>query len=120
MAEGSRGGSLAFGQVVIGPPGSGKTTYCHAMREFLSQLGRSVAVVNLDPANESLPHPWGAVGPAAAPPGCRALGGFPLLHRPWQVHLSALHLPVHHAARGAAPHQRPVQDGPDRAVRQAG
>lgn len=57
MAESSRGGSLAFGQVVIGPPGSGKTTYCHAMREFLGRLGRSVAVVNLDPANEALPCP---------------------------------------------------------------
>lgn len=57
MSEGSRGSSLAFGQVVIGPPGSGKTTYCHAMREFLGRLGRSVAVVNLDPANEALPCP---------------------------------------------------------------
>ncbi|NWV23278.1 GPN2 GTPase, partial [Origma solitaria] len=57
MSEGSRGSSLAFGQVVIGPPGSGKTTYCHAMREFLGRLGRRVAVVNLDPANEALPCP---------------------------------------------------------------
>ncbi|NWH38182.1 GPN2 GTPase, partial [Chloropsis hardwickii] len=57
MAEGSRGSSLAFGQVVIGPPGSGKTTYCQAMRDFLARLGRSVAVVNLDPANEALPGP---------------------------------------------------------------
>ena len=24
-----------FGQIVIGPPGSGKTTYCKAMKEFL-------------------------------------------------------------------------------------
>ncbi|NWI43169.1 GPN2 GTPase, partial [Picathartes gymnocephalus] len=57
MSEGSRGSSLAFGQVVIGPPGSGKTSYCHAMRDFLGRLGRSVAVVNLDPANEALPCP---------------------------------------------------------------
>ncbi|KAL2296143.1 hypothetical protein Nmel_017682 [Mimus melanotis] len=57
MAESSRGGSLAFGQVVIGPPGSGKTSYCHAMRDFLGRLGRRVAVVNLDPANEALPGP---------------------------------------------------------------
>ncbi|NXQ57949.1 GPN2 GTPase, partial [Anthoscopus minutus] len=57
MAEGPRGSSLAFGQVVIGPPGSGKTTYCHAMRDFLHRIGRSVAVVNLDPANETLPWP---------------------------------------------------------------
>ncbi|NXM58475.1 GPN2 GTPase, partial [Illadopsis cleaveri] len=57
MSEGSRGSPLAFGQVVIGPPGSGKTTYCQAMGAFLGRLGRSVAVVNLDPANESLPGP---------------------------------------------------------------
>ncbi|NWR43203.1 GPN2 GTPase, partial [Regulus satrapa] len=54
-----RGGMAepAFGQVVIGPPGSGKTSYCRAMHEFLRRLGRSVAVVNLDPANEALPWP---------------------------------------------------------------
>ncbi|KAK7157966.1 hypothetical protein R3I93_009234 [Phoxinus phoxinus] len=49
--------ALHFGQVVIGPPGSGKTTYCRGMLEFLSQLGRKVVVVNLDPANETLPYP---------------------------------------------------------------
>nr|XP_033810756.1 GPN-loop GTPase 2 [Geotrypetes seraphini]XP_033810757.1 GPN-loop GTPase 2 [Geotrypetes seraphini]XP_033810759.1 GPN-loop GTPase 2 [Geotrypetes seraphini] len=48
--------SVAFGQVVIGPPGSGKTTYCLGMQEFLSKLGRKVAVVNLDPANEGTPY----------------------------------------------------------------
>ncbi|KAM6045151.1 GPN-loop GTPase 2 [Chlamydotis macqueenii] len=56
MSEGSKGSSLAFGQVVIGPPGSGKTTYCHAMREFLGRIGRKVTVVNLDPANDSMPY----------------------------------------------------------------
>ncbi|KAL2084982.1 hypothetical protein ACEWY4_020500 [Coilia grayii] len=47
---------LHFGQVVIGPPGSGKTTYCRGMQEFLTNLGRKVVVVNLDPANEHLPY----------------------------------------------------------------
>lgn len=45
-----------FGQVVIGPPGSGKTTYCNGMSQFLTLLGRKVAVVNLDPANDRLPY----------------------------------------------------------------
>ncbi|NWR65560.1 GPN2 GTPase, partial [Bucorvus abyssinicus] len=56
MSEGSKGSSLAFGQVVIGPPGSGKTTYCHGMQEFLGRVGRKVTVVNLDPANEVMPY----------------------------------------------------------------
>eukprot|EP00123_Amoebidium_parasiticum_P022235 comp82925_c0_seq1/m.48422 comp82925_c0_seq1/g.48422 ORF comp82925_c0_seq1/g.48422 comp82925_c0_seq1/m.48422 type:complete len:294 (-) comp82925_c0_seq1:206-1087(-) len=47
---------MAFAQVVIGPPGSGKTTYCTGMKEFLTQLGRKVAIVNLDPANDFLPY----------------------------------------------------------------
>lgn len=48
--------TLRFGQVVIGPPGSGKTTYCQGMQEFLTQMGRKVVVVNMDPANEGLPY----------------------------------------------------------------
>jgi len=45
-----------FGQLVIGPPGSGKTTYCAGMEELLRGLGRKVAVVNLDPANENMQY----------------------------------------------------------------
>ena len=47
---------MPFGQVVVGPPGSGKTTYCRGLKEFLLTLGRKVAVVNLDPANDTLPY----------------------------------------------------------------
>lgn len=43
-----------YGQLVIGPPGSGKTTYCHRITEFYKQLDRKVTVVNLDPANEQM------------------------------------------------------------------
>lgn len=44
-----------FGQVVLGPPGSGKTTYCAKVFDFYKQkLNRVVAVVNLDPANENM------------------------------------------------------------------
>jgi len=45
-----------FGQLVIGPPGSGKTTYVGAMAELLRALGRKVATVNLDPANEIITY----------------------------------------------------------------
>ncbi|KAK4486785.1 hypothetical protein RD792_006631 [Penstemon davidsonii] len=47
---------MVFGQVVIGPPGSGKTTYCNGMSQFLNLIGRKVAVINLDPANDNLPY----------------------------------------------------------------
>jgi len=46
---------VLYGQVVAGPPGSGKTTYCTGMQEYLRLLGRNAWVVNLDPANEVPP-----------------------------------------------------------------
>ena len=44
---------------MIGPPGSGKTTYVGAMSELLRSLGRKVAIVNLDPANENMTYSAG-------------------------------------------------------------
>mmetsp|Transcript_892 Transcript_892/g.1185 ORF Transcript_892/g.1185 Transcript_892/m.1185 type:complete len:385 (-) Transcript_892:337-1491(-) len=43
-----------YGQVVVGPPGSGKTTYCNGMQQYMRLLGRNAWVVNLDPANERI------------------------------------------------------------------
>lgn len=43
-----------YGQLIIGPPGAGKTTYCKKMFEFYKQLRRNVSIVNLDPANENM------------------------------------------------------------------
>ena len=57
-------------QLVVGPPGSGKSTYCHGMQQFLTSLGRYAdttghtltrsrrrpILVNLDPANENIPY----------------------------------------------------------------
>lgn len=45
-----------YGQLVIGPPGSGKTTYCAKMKQFLEKLERKVTVVNLDPANDNMEY----------------------------------------------------------------
>ena len=41
-----------YGQVVVGPPGCGKTTFCNGMQQYLRLLGRDAWVLNLDPANE--------------------------------------------------------------------
>lgn len=46
----------AFGQLVTGPPGAGKSTYCHGMYQFLTALGRPVSVINLDPAVTDPPY----------------------------------------------------------------
>lgn len=43
-----------FGQVIVGPPGSGKSTYCRYICENLKQLGRNAKIINLDPANDNL------------------------------------------------------------------
>lgn len=45
-----------FGQVVVGPPGAGKSTYCLGMHMFCQEIGRRVAIINLDFANDTLPY----------------------------------------------------------------
>ncbi|KAF8820410.1 putative ATP binding protein [Cardiosporidium cionae] len=45
-----------YGQFVIGPPGAGKTTYCHGMQQMFTALNRKHAIINLDPANDELPY----------------------------------------------------------------
>ncbi|VVC33392.1 GPN-loop GTPase,P-loop containing nucleoside triphosphate hydrolase [Cinara cedri] len=45
-----------YGQFVIGPPGSGKTTYCDEMSKYLKEMGRQVAIINIDPANDSVKY----------------------------------------------------------------
>ncbi len=48
---------MPFGEIVIGPPGSGKSTYAYGKYQLLTALNRPVSVVNLDPANDALPYP---------------------------------------------------------------
>ncbi|KAF1990802.1 hypothetical protein K402DRAFT_389701 [Aulographum hederae CBS 113979] len=48
---------MPFAQLVIGPPGSGKSTYCDGMLQFMSAIGRRCSVVNLDPANDHTTYP---------------------------------------------------------------
>jgi GTPase SAR1 family protein len=42
---------------LVCPPGSGKSTYCAGLHQFLTAWGRPVQIVNLDPANYTLPYP---------------------------------------------------------------
>jgi GTPase SAR1 family protein len=44
---------MPFAQLVIGPPGAGKSTYCNGMQQFMGAIGRKCSVVNLDPANDA-------------------------------------------------------------------
>jgi GTPase SAR1 family protein len=48
---------MPFAQLVIGPPGSGKSTYCDGMHQFMAAINRKCSVVNLDPANDSTSYP---------------------------------------------------------------
>jgi len=47
---------MRFCQIVIGPAGAGKSTFCYRFQEHAEIIGRSVAVINFDPAAEDLPY----------------------------------------------------------------
>jgi GTPase SAR1 family protein len=47
---------MPFAQLLLGPPGAGKTTYCAGMQQYMHALGRECAVINLDPANDTVPY----------------------------------------------------------------
>lgn len=47
---------ICYGQIVVGPPGSGKTSYCNAIRQLVTKYERNVITINLDPANEDVPY----------------------------------------------------------------
>lgn len=44
---------VTFGQIVIGPAGCGKTTYCAGFQQFYKQLNRDALRINLDFGNSS-------------------------------------------------------------------
>ncbi|KAG5834927.1 GPN-loop GTPase 3 [Anguilla rostrata] len=46
-----------YAQLVMGPAGSGKSTYCSTMIQHAEAINRSVQVVNLDPAAEYFDYP---------------------------------------------------------------
>lgn len=48
---------MRYAQLVIGPAGSGKTTYCKVIQEYLQACKRSCYLVNLDPCIEVVERP---------------------------------------------------------------
>lgn len=40
----------------IGPPGSGKSTLCNGLQQFLTAINRPFSAGNLDPANDNIPY----------------------------------------------------------------
>ena len=47
---------LFYGQLVIGPAGSGKTSYCKILQD--GSFKRNIQVVNLDPAADYVPYQY--------------------------------------------------------------
>lgn len=48
---------MKYAQLVIGPAGSGKSTYCETLKVHCDAIERPVHVVNLDPAAEEFKYP---------------------------------------------------------------
>ncbi|KAM7264842.1 hypothetical protein ACFE04_002525 [Oxalis oulophora] len=48
---------MGYAQLVIGPAGSGKSTYCSSLYRHCETVGRTMHVVNLDPAAENFDYP---------------------------------------------------------------
>jgi GTPase SAR1 family protein len=44
---------MSWGILLLGPPGSGKSTLCSSLLDVLRAMGRPTTAINLDPANES-------------------------------------------------------------------
>jgi ABC-type branched-subunit amino acid transport system ATPase component len=62
-------------QLVIGPAGSGKSTYCNTIQEHCQATGRNIHIINLDPAAEQFSY----TPTMGARPNCQPLRALPLL-----------------------------------------
>lgn len=45
-----------YSQMVIGPAGSGKSTYCGTMKSMAETIKRNIIIINLDPASDYVPY----------------------------------------------------------------
>lgn len=49
-----------YAQFVMGPAGSGKSTYCYTMYKHCNDIKRKINIINLDPAAEDIKYPISA------------------------------------------------------------
>lgn len=49
---------MPFGQLLLGPPGSGKTTFIKRFAGLYKSMDRQVFTINLDPANDLVDFDW--------------------------------------------------------------
>ena len=47
---------LNYAQLIIGPAGSGKSTYCKIMQDHCENIKRTIKIINLDPAAEKFKY----------------------------------------------------------------
>ena len=47
---------MPYAQLVIGPAGSGKSTYCSNIQQHCHSIGRTIHVINLDPAADEFKY----------------------------------------------------------------
>ena len=45
-----------YGQMILGPAGSGKSTYCKIMQDHCENIKRTIKIINLDPAAEKFKY----------------------------------------------------------------
>ncbi|KMT07891.1 hypothetical protein BVRB_6g145870 [Beta vulgaris subsp. vulgaris] len=48
---------MGYAQLVIGPAGSGKSTYCSSLYQHCETMRRTISIINLDPAAENFDYP---------------------------------------------------------------
>lgn len=68
-----------FAQLVMGPAGAGKSTYCATMEKHFQNTKRTVHMVNLDPAAEVFNYEP-SVGTSLAPGFCKKFSRYPGTH----------------------------------------
>jgi GPN-loop GTPase len=50
--------SFVFNKIVVGPAGSGKSTYCNTIQQHAAVWRKTIKVCNLDPAAENFKYTW--------------------------------------------------------------